>query len=152
MKLALDSPSFVILVDYDVPLERLIAAGEFAHVHRDITAERFSTAGSGRKTLKIEFVRITGDEYIATPEILDWMQSQLFRPTSAIELLTLPVALPHVQLRRTAHVLGSIYRDEHDVSHVIGCKLWGQHVLRCAKIEWEPWWFEINAIFPCVRL
>ena len=97
-----------ITVYYSMTLEAMIVAGKYDRFDRDITAERFPTAGNGKVTLRPVLVHL--NKVASTAEVLAVIAKRNLRPAMNAELLAYGATYPETQCKHPIVALGQSAR------------------------------------------
>jgi hypothetical protein len=101
-----------IVVNYDMPLANLIAAGRYDWKNGDINDQNFPISGSG--TSETEIALFHFNKSMSTDVVLDELDKRGFRAATLRELLALGADQPELQRQFPIIALGSIWRDPCD--------------------------------------
>jgi len=80
----------LVVIDYDKPLEELIAAGRYSQVAKMVNEKNFpksQEAGSGKQEVTVTTFHFQGGN-IDSPEVIREMKKSNYRPATIRELLT----------------------------------------------------------------
>ena len=95
-----------IVVDYDLSLQEMIAAGQYDLVNDDITPERFPVIGKGVMQLIPQLVHFNRN--ISSDDAEKELDKKGLRPATLAELLAFGKTYPEVQRKFPVVALGSV--------------------------------------------
>ena len=101
--------TFPVTVNYDLPVEEAIAAGNYQAVNADINAKNFPSARSGQAALEIVLVRF--ENRMNSEDVLQELDKEGLRAAELPEFLAFGAKYPDVQRRFSVAGLGSVWRD-----------------------------------------
>ena len=101
--------TFPLTVNYDLPVEEAIAAGDYQAVNADISTKNFSWAERGKAELEVTLVRF--DQRMSSEMVIRGLEEEGLRPAELPELLAFGAAYPEVQRQFSVAGLGSVWRD-----------------------------------------
>jgi len=97
------------IVDCDLSLAEMIAAGKYDFTNEDITARRFPITGKGK--VNINFILKHFGEDLSTRYALEELDNADLRPATIEELLAFGAKYPDEQRKYPIVALGSVARD-----------------------------------------
>lgn len=103
-----------VIVDYDLSLNDMIAAGRYDWSNSDITAENFPINGKGKAEIWLELVHF--DRAISTDEAIKELDRQDLRPAKIEELLAFGATYSEKQREFPIICLGSVWVGRRDRS------------------------------------
>ncbi len=101
--------TFPLLVNYDLPVEDAVNAGNYQAVNSSITTRNFPPARRGQARLEIILVRF--DIRMTSEKVLGELGKEGLRPVELREFLAFGAEYPEVQRRFSVVALGSECRD-----------------------------------------
>jgi len=101
-------PSYVVLVDYDQTVERLIRDGRYDWANSDITSHNFPS--SERGNAQIDIFLLNFETPISSEDAIREMNALGLRPATLKELLGLGATHPNLQRENPIVALGSRWR------------------------------------------
>jgi len=104
---------YPVVVDYDMPLDKMIAAGNYNWINKSITAERFPIIGKGKVDTVLHLFRI-GREVNKIEAIIEISRNNLF-PTTLPELLAFGAQHPNALPKKLAvFALAAVWNDSFE--------------------------------------
>jgi hypothetical protein len=110
------SEAYSVVVNYQVPVEDAILAGDYQAVNASITAANFPSRRSGIAQMDILLIHF--DRRMISEEILQELDKAGLRPVELLELLAFGAAFPEVQRKFVIVGLGSIWTDRRGYRNV----------------------------------
>jgi hypothetical protein len=107
---------FPVVVNYDLPLEEAIDAGEYQGVHGSITSQNFPSTRHGQAELEIILMRF--DRRMTSEEVLGELGKEGLRPAELPEFLAFGAKYPEVQREFSVVGLGSVWQDRKGYRNV----------------------------------
>jgi len=125
-----------IVVDYDLSLQEMIAAGQYDLVNDDITPERFPVIGKGVMQLISQLVHFNRN--ISSDDAEKELDKKGLRPATLAELLAFGKTYPEVQRKFPVVALGSVARiyGNRYVTYLDGSDSKRHLDLGCRGIDW----------------
>ena len=108
--------TFPVPVNYDLPVEEAVAAGDYQAVNADITGKNFSWTQRGNISLEIVLVRF--DQRMSSEGVVRELEDEGLRPAELPELLAFGAAYPDVQRQFSVVGLGSVWQDRRGYRNV----------------------------------
>jgi len=108
--------TFPLTVNYDLPVDEAIQAGDYQAVNADITSANFSWSRRGQANVEIFLVRF--DQRMSSPDVLRELEAESLRPAELPEFLAFGAAYPDVQRKFSVVGLGSVWRDRKGYKNV----------------------------------
>jgi len=100
---------FPVAVNYDLPVEEAIQAGDYQAVHAGIASKNFPSTKKGQAELEIVLVRF--DRRMASEEVVRELDEEGLRAAELHEFLAFGAQYPEVQRKYSVVGLGSVWRD-----------------------------------------
>ncbi|MDD5433350.1 MAG: hypothetical protein PHE77_01685 [Candidatus Pacebacteria bacterium] len=127
--------TFMINVDFSLPLAQMIKEGEYNWIHKDITQENFPIQDQGKKQFNTKLFHFKC--LIESDEVNKKMNKANFRPAILPELLALGAQYPELLRQFPILALGSLWLG---YVPVIGSGSSGRALsLRLFEEEWMPY-------------
>jgi hypothetical protein len=150
IELFLTQDVFPVCIDRSLSLDEMVAAGHFGRIDYQILSGHFPIVHSSTRMLDLRIALIAQGKSANTDEILEWMRKKRLAPARIEELLAMAAILQEGYLLRSAHALGSVWRNGDDIPFVPTCSLGKKRRLRCSELNSIPWIASFDC-FPCVR-
>lgn len=108
-----------IPVDYNMPMEEMIAVGNFDWTNRGISPSAFPIPeefkGIGKTNINLELIQCgdmmsDGEDFVSLDGVLKYLENQGKRPGILPELLALGAKFPHLQLEFPIVQIGSLWK------------------------------------------
>lgn len=107
---------FPLSVNYDLPLQEAIDAGNYQGVHSAITSQNFPPTRSGQAELEINLFRYK--RRMTSEEVLSELDKEGFRPAELPEFLAFGAKYPELQRQFSIVGLGSVWQDRKGYRNV----------------------------------
>jgi len=129
-----------VLVDYDMSLTEMIAAGRYFWRIYEINATNFPVSGESQKEVKLKLIHL--NRVASTEEILEEMDRRGLQPAKIEELLGLGAKYPELQKQFPIIALGSVWRHPNGYLYA-PCLNWLDRArflgLHCYDNLWEEY-------------
>ena len=112
---------FLIVVDYNRSLSKMIKAGNYDWINSNITVNHFPIEGSGQQEKNFSLFHFNKAK--TSEEVIVEMNKEGFSPAKIEDLLALGESQPELQKQFPIVALGSVWRDSHDDS-LVPCLDW----------------------------
>jgi hypothetical protein len=100
---------FPLSVNYDLPVQEAIDAGNYQAVSSSITSRNFPSSRRGKAQVEIILTRFEGR--MTSEEVVTELGKEGLRPAELPEFLAFGAEYPEVQRRFSIVALGSVWRD-----------------------------------------
>jgi len=107
---------FPVAVNYDLPVEEAIQAGDYQAVHAGIASKNFSSTRKGQAELEIVLVRF--ERRMASEDVVRELDEEGLRAAELHEFLAFGAKYPEVQGKFSVVGLGSVWRDQKSYRNV----------------------------------
>jgi len=100
---------FPVAVNYDLPVEEAIQAGDYQAVHPGIASQNFPSTRRGQADLEVVLVRF--DRRMASEDVVRELDEEGLRAAELHEFLAFGAKYPEVQRKCSVVGLSSVWRD-----------------------------------------
>ncbi len=107
---------FPVAVNYDLPVEEAVQAGDYQAVHMGIVSKNFPSRKKGQAELEIVLVRF--DRRMTSEDVLRELDEEGLRAAELHEFLAFGAKYPDVQRKCSVVGLGSVWRDRKKYRNV----------------------------------
>jgi len=107
---------FPVAVNYDLPVEAAIQAGDYQAVHPAIASNNFPPTRRGQAELEIMLVRF--DDRMTSEDVVRKLDEEGLRAAELHEFLAFGAQYPDVQRNFSVVGLGSVWRDRKSYRNV----------------------------------
>jgi hypothetical protein len=101
--------AYPVAVNYDLPVEEAIEAGNYQAVNADIKSKNFSWTQTGKANVEIVLIRF--EHRISSEDVLRELAKEGLRAAELPELLAFGATYPEVQRKFSVVGLGSVWKD-----------------------------------------
>lgn len=102
-----------VIVNYDLPLEEMIAAGKYAGMFLDdLPSREIATKGFAGTVEEIIYLIRFPQQYVSTDEVLGQLKARHLRPANLPELLALGAQHPKAQMHCSINALGTVWEHK----------------------------------------
>ena len=99
---------FPLTVDYDLPVEKAVDAGDYQAVHADITSKNFPSTRHGQAEMEIILVRF--EHRMKSEDVARELDKEDLRAVELSEFLAFGAKYPDVQRKFSIACLGSVWQ------------------------------------------
>jgi hypothetical protein len=107
---------FPVAVNYDLPVEEAIQAGDYQAVHAGIASKNFPSTKRGQ--VEVEIVLVRFDRRMASEDVVRELAEEGLRAAELHEFLAFGAKYPEVQRKCSVVGLGSVWRDRKKYRNV----------------------------------
>jgi hypothetical protein len=107
---------FPVTVNYDLPVEEAIKAGDYQAVHAEILSLNFPSARTGQTDMEIVLIRF--DRRMASEDVVRELDAEGLRAAELPEFLAFGAKYPDVQRKFSVAGLGSVWKDRKGYRNV----------------------------------
>jgi len=107
---------FPVAVNYDLPVEEAIQAGDYQTVHAGIASKNIPSTKKGQA--EVEIVLVGFDRRMASEEVVRELDEEGLRAAELHEFLAFGAKYPEVQRKFSVVGLGSVWRDRKSYRNV----------------------------------